>query len=103
MFGIRDGKENASFGDTDYQENDKRCLGYGYADNRGRKDSLHCRLYTKCAEQLQDLKWENVLAYPLGEKKRVRKLYVVYNKEYPRTKAVKKMMKIAETFKSELE
>ncbi len=51
----------------------------------------------------EDLKWENVLAYPLGEKKRVRKLYVVYNKEYPRTKAVKKMMKIAETFKSELE
>ena len=46
----------------------------------------------------EDLKWENVLAYPLGEKKRVRKLYVVYNKEYPRTKAVKKMMKIAETF-----
>lgn len=51
----------------------------------------------------EDLKWENVLAYPLGEKKRVRKLYVVYNKEYPRTKAVKKMMKIAETFKSEIE
>ena len=53
MFGIRDGKENASFGDTDYRENDKRCLGYGYADNRGRKDSLHCRLYTKCVEQQQ--------------------------------------------------
>lgn len=51
----------------------------------------------------EDLKWENVLAYPLGEKKRVRKLYVVYNKEYPRTKAVKKMMKIAETFKREIE
>ena len=51
----------------------------------------------------EDLKWENVLAYPLGEKKRVRKLYVVYNKEYPRTKAVKKMMKIAETFKRKIE
>ena len=48
----------------------------------------------------EDLKWENVLEYPLGEKKRVRKLYIVYNKEYPRTKAVKKMMKIAETFES---
>ena len=48
----------------------------------------------------EDLKWENVLEYPLGEKKKVRKLYIVYNKEYPRTKAVKKMMQIAETFGS---
>ncbi len=48
----------------------------------------------------EDLKWENVLEYPLGETKKVRKLYIVYNKEYPRTKAVKKMMQIAETFGS---
>jgi len=36
----------------------------------------------------------DVLEYPLGEKKKIRQLYMVYHKEYPLTKSARRMMRV---------